>query len=95
MSRIPAGPETEAIVVLAGENRASHTGSRQSLRPLLRIKMLRTKNRGGFCALPPLPVRKSIYGKMEKTVKFQLLVTHLPLGGHHPDQLFFLLTDYQ
>ena len=83
---IPARPQAEAVVMLAGENHALHSRFADRLGPLIGVKAIRTEDRGRFRSVSPLPAGKGVYREMDKSVKFELLMAQLALRGHNPHQ---------
>ena len=87
MVGIPAGPQAEAVVMLAGENQPFHARGLDGLHPLLGIQLLGIENGGVLRAVPPFPIRKGVHGKMDKGVEFHILQGDLPGSGNDLNQL--------
>lgn len=90
MFRIPAGPQTEPIVVFTGEDQTFHPGGPDGLYPRSGIEFFRVKNRFRLGAVSPLPPGKGVHREMNKGIKFRLLKGKLPWGRHHLYQPFIL-----
>ena len=77
---IPAGPQAEAVVVLAGEDGPAHPGVPDAPGPLVRIQPRGSEAGGRLRTVPPLPAGEGVHRKMDKGVKLHPLPRQLPLG---------------
>ena len=85
---VAAGPEAEAVVVLAGEDQALHPCIPDSRSPLVRVQLHGVENGGGFGAVAPFLVGEGVDGEMHKGVELHLLQRQLPGGGNDLYQTF-------
>ena len=78
MSCIFTRPQTEAVVVFAGEDGPLHTRRGNSAHPLFRIHFRGIEYGRILCSVSPLLTCKGIYGKVKKGIKSQILYLDLP-----------------
>ena len=84
--RVAAGPQAETVVVLAGQNQASHASGFDGLHPLDWIQFRGVEQGRTFRAIAPFLVGKGVHGKVHEGVKAHLLRAQLPLRGLDADQ---------
>ena len=82
---IPAGPQAEAVVVLAGEDGPLHAGGLDAVCPLVRIQPGGIEEDRGLRAVAPLPVGEGIDGKVDEGIEFRPLPSQLPGAGRHAE----------
>ena len=78
---VGAGPQAEAVVVLAGQDEPPHPGAFRCAGPLVRVEMCRVKQGGAGGAVPPLPACKGVHPKVDEPIKLHLLPGQLPRAG--------------
>ena len=80
-------PQAEAVMVLAGQYKRSHSCALDSLHPLTGVKFGRIKNILILGTVSPLPAGICVDGKMNESVKLKLLMKELPFArsnAHKP-----------
>src|SRR5207247_11316506 len=66
-------PQTEAVVVLAGENQSFHPAVARGTDDLVGVEIGRVEDRGRLVAVAPLAVRERVHGEMEEAVELELV----------------------
>ena len=87
MLGVSAGPKTEPIVVLGGQDQIPEPGLPRDMRPLTRIQLARIKQPGSFRAVAPLPVRECVHAEMQETVELHFVPAKLPSRRHRTERL--------
>ena len=77
------GPQTETVVMLAGQKHQFHPSLLGCTHPLSGIQLRRVEQGEVFLTCSPLSIRERIDTKTDKTSSLHLLPGHLPLGRHH------------
>ena len=74
-------PETEAVMVLSGQDEQLDAGRLENGSPLSGVEVARVKTLGIFVALPPLAVGKGVHAKMGEGDEFVVLPGQLLGAG--------------
>src|SRR5262249_17076415 len=73
-------PEAEAVVMLAGENRAAHTARLQCGDDLIGIELRRIEDPRVFVAVTPLPVGEGVDPEVQESAGLYLMPGDLASG---------------
>ena len=87
MLRVGRGPQAEAVVVLARQNYAGHSGAHEGAHPLIDVDAARIEERGILVALAPLAVRHRVHAEVDEGVHLHLLPLELTVGGPNIGQV--------
>src|ERR1035441_677875 len=74
-------PQTEAVVMLAGEDHSPHTGRRERLHNGIRVEPGGLKNIGILVAVAPFLAGKGVHREMQEGGGFEIVPAQLAPGG--------------